>query len=327
MWCQFTLDNLKHFYNGSIKIDDDNILLKFIKNERNKIKKFMSSNNIDITITPTNYSDTNILLLINKWVDKKLIDELSFLTLHFYIRWDNNLIIIQSFKDIPNLKKRITLIINIYEYLKYSNNSKENVTIYLILSRLIKVLPENNIIDVEHVNTGYSDTSNNTIFIWRYEEFEKVLFHEFIHFLDLDNKIISSKFLFNYNESITDFYGIIYYIIFLSLVTNIQIKKLLEIEMEFVKNQALLVSNFFNISSLKNITYIKQNTHAFSYYIFKYLIFNYIMSLHTNYNIDNIKNEFKSFSALHNYLFKTNINFKQNFIDINSTRMTILQLE
>lgn len=327
MWCKFTQDNIKYFFNNN-NINDKNILLKFIKNERHKIKKFINNNNINITLNNIIHDKININNYINNWVDKKIINEIPNLIYNFHIKWNNNVIIIKSFKNIKDLSKRITLIINIYEYLKYSNNINIDVSIFLILTKLTKHLPNNNdIINIEHVNTGYTDFSNNTIFIWRYEEFEKVLFHEFIHFLHLDNKEIILKYSFNFNESITDFYGIIYYIIYLSLITNIQIKKLLEIELGFIKNQALLMSNYLKVISLSNIIHIKEKTSAFCYYIFKYLIFKYIMLLNKNYDIDDIKDELKNFDCLYNNLLLMSFKFLESFINLNTTRMTLLQLE
>jgi len=329
MWCKFTQDNIKFFFDKN-NINEENTLLRFIKNERYKIRKFISNNNnnVNIIINNINIDNINFNNYINNWVDKNIINELPHLIYNYYVKWNNNIIIIKSFKNLININNRITLIINIYEYLKYSNNINKNVSIFLILSKLIKKLPNNNdIINIEHVNTGYTDFTNNTIFIWRYEEFEKVLFHEFIHFLHLDNKKIISKYLFNFNEAITDFYGIIYYIIYLSLITNIQIKKLLEIEIAFIKNQASLLSNHLNVVSLSNIIHIKEKTHAFSYYIFKNLIFNYIMLLNKNYDVNNIKNEFKNFNSLYNNLLSISYNFLDSFINLNTTRMTLLQLE
>jgi len=326
MWCKFTRDNIKHFFNYNI--NNNNILLKLIKNEREKIKNFIINNNKNILIKILDSNNINIDPFINHWVDKNITYELPKLVHNYSISWDDNIIIIKSYNNINDICKKFTLIIHIYEYLKYNNNIHKNVSIYLILSNLIKKLPDNNnIINIQHVNTGYTDFSNNTIFIWRLEEFEKVLFHEFIHFLNLDikNNTHFTNNIVNYNEAVTDFWGIIYYIIFLSLMTNIKIKKLLEIELNFIKNQANLLSNYLNINSISNISHIKQKTHAFSYYIFKYLIFDYFICLDINYDINNVKNEFNDFHILYNNII--NKNFKPSkFIYLNSTRMTLLQL-
>ena len=111
------------------------------------------------------------------------------------------------------------------------------------------------------------------------EEVEKVLFHEMIHHYNFTNHLVEFQFPINflingptnYYEAIADFWGIFYNLIYLSLVSNISVKKLFILEFCFIKNQALQLNNFFNLN-WKNIklNIINQNTAAFSYYILKY---------------------------------------------------------
>jgi hypothetical protein len=131
------------------------------------------------------------------------------------------------------------------------------ITMYLILSSLTKKLPQDEIIGVSHVNSGYTDFLENIIYIWRLEECEKVLFHEIMHYLDIDRKYehINIKLnlidYHNYHEVITDYYGILYNIIYLSLITKKKLKILLKIELGFIKNQCMLINNHFGLENWK----------------------------------------------------------------------------
>lgn len=132
-----------------------------------------------------------------------------------------------------------------------------------------------------------------------------------------------------YYEAITDFWGIFYYIIYISIVTKIQIKLILEIEITFIKNQAMILNDYYDLNSwssennnLQDII-IKQNTAALAYYIIKYLIFMYIIN--NNININNILDNYDNFL---NIILKKGLN-QENFILLNnnSLRMTLIQFK
>jgi hypothetical protein len=100
---------------------------------------------------------------------------------------------------------------------------------YLILTHLKKQPPTSSIVGVKNVNSGYTDFSTNEILVWREEEFEKVIFHEMIHYMDLDvrNMAFDDKELphhidgpKSYFEAFTDIWGNIFYFIYLSIITN-----------------------------------------------------------------------------------------------------------
>ena len=70
---------------------------------------------------------------------------------------------------------------------KEKTKQKNELDIYLVLTDLKKLFPDKEtIIGIKHVNTGYTDFNRNIIFIWRYEEFEKVLIHEIQHYYGCD---------------------------------------------------------------------------------------------------------------------------------------------
>ncbi len=239
----------------------------------------------------------------------------------------NTITILVNNNMFKRLEKRIRTLIYLIEYLKHKTiNYSKPVDIYIVLTSLEKTLPVNSTISISNVNTGYTNFDKNIIFVWRLEEFEKVTIHEVIHYYDMDNRhqhvdyIIDIEGPHSYYEAITDFWGIFYHTIYLSVITNISIKTLLEIELAFIKNQAMAINNVFNLGTWKDSESIsiKQNTPAFSYYILKYLIYEYL--LHNNFS-----EIYDSQKLLDNALSN---GFKQTpYVTIKSTRMSLFQLK
>lgn len=328
IWSNFTKKNLKLFTKFKFLLDNDNLLVKYIKNERNNIKNFIKKNkNYKIKLEKINSCKEIYKFTNSRFVDKQnLLKDMKELNNIFKITWNNNFIIINSNKNIK-INNRIKLIIFIIEYLKEKTNNNKDIKIYLILSRLEKYFPlDSKIIDVQNANSGYNDSSNNIIFIWRKEEFEKVLFHELMHNFNLDKRHTHIHNIINidgphlYFEAYTDFIGIIYHLIFLSLITNKKIITLLEYELGFIKNQALTLNNIVgNWIDTPNIL-IEQKTASFSYYILKYKIFEYF--------IYNEFSELINYNDIINKVLNNKLNININdFIKLNSSRMTLLQLK
>lgn len=345
-FCDFTQENISYFINKRT-ISKKSPLLETIKSERIHILNFIKSNNINIQIRALSIDE--IKNKINKfsnvfWVDQyNLLKNIEHLDRTFELSWifvpnnqtvtseliNKNRIYIRSREDkIINIIKRFKILILMAEYLKIKSNSSDKIIdMYLILSDLEKIMPNSNErIAVRHVNGGYTDFNKNIIFIWRYEEFEKVFFHELIHFFDMDNKDhdISCELIIDgpksYYEAITDFWGIFYHIIYISLITNKSIKKLLEIELSFIQNQAMQINDYFDLGDWKKkpTKIIRQITPAMSYYILKYMIFEYF--IYNNFE------ELSNYPILLNKII--NIGFeRKNFNNIKSSRMTLLQLK
>lgn len=325
-WSKFTKKYYNEFKTKKYIINNNNNLLLFVKNEKKEIIKFIKTNNFNIKINKIDNFDNLILEHANKYFVSyvKVKNSLSKLLYNYLIEWDNNKIYLKS--NNLNIIYRITIIIYIIEYLKKKSNNKKKINIFLILTNLKKKYPINEIIGVDHVNTGYTDNTN-IIFIWRNEECEKVLFHEISHYFNIDRKKENINLNLNinthqnYNESIADFYGIIYHLIYLSILTDNPIKLLLEIELGFIRNQCMVINNYFGFTSWKTQIpkQINQNTSAFSYYILKYLLFNYLII--KNLVLNKITNLSDLFNNIINYGLQTS-----SYIKINSNRMTLLQL-
>lgn len=326
-WSKFTKNNLKLFTKFKLSLDDNNSLVKYIIKERNNIKKFIKEKYKTFSITLEKIDKHEDIFKFTKarFVDtENLLKDMKSLNNIFKIKWNNNLIIIITNEEIK-INNRIKLIIFFIEYLKHKTNNNKDAKIYLILSRLEKKFPlESKIMDVKNANSGYNDSRNDIIFIWRKEEFEKVLFHELMHNYNLDKRdhdvhdIINCNGPHLYFEAYTDFLGIIYHLIYLSLITRKKIISLLEYELGFIKNQALTLNNILgNWIESPNIL-IEQNTAAFSYYILKYLLFEYF--------INNKFNDLMNYNEILNNVLNNKINIDK-FIKLDSSRMTLLQLK
>ena len=222
------------------------------------------------------------------------------------------------------LVKILNRLLTLLKMINYINNENHNLNIYLILTNLKKnINDKDNKLAAREINSGYSDIREKYIFIWREEEFEKVLFHELIHLLNKDHRdekydydIYNKK---SFYEALTDTKAIYYNIIYLSILTKDDIYKLLNIELNFIVNQANYMNDLI-INSYKEISPVT------SYYIIKSKIFKYLLSNKMNEQLFyNLFTLCKNGNDLINTIYNDKIH-KINYIQINSTRMTILEL-
>lgn len=247
-------------------------------------------------------------------------------------RIDNINFFIYGNKDkshISKIKKLLLSISSINNFLRDITKSDTkiiNVSIYL--STFKKEIIGNDITPF-NVNSGF--TNNNTdIYIYREEEWTKVLIHELIHAYKFDNfqKTISPFFPQSNDyiyEAITEFYAIILHSKWISHITNISFSNIINYEIKFNIYQNLKIIkhlNIYNKNDFINIPSknINMKTSIFSYFIVK-------LELLLNYN--KYKNELSK-NILPNFNLK---NFKiiQFFnLDItfdNNLRMSLFQID
>jgi len=326
----FTVKNLKLFMekrNNEILVG-----LKELRNQVNTSKNL----NIKYKIIPYEISIDKIKKLIDsQWVDQEVLNSLDNLKANYKIIWtykgNNNTIYLKStIEKYDSFKQRLPVLLNVLNFIydKKKTNEKRPLKLYLILTPLKKFI-DDGIVGTKNINTGYTDFYSNEILIWREEEFEKVIFHEMVHYMDLDvrNMAFSDKdFPIEidgpklYFEAFTDFWGIVYHLIYLSIITKKSVDSLFQVEYQFIKNQANFMNNKFKLDDWKNKQKIKQNSPAFSYYILKYLIINKILE---NKSLDIIINN--NAKELLTTIFKEKFT-QEPFINTNSGRMTLFQL-
>jgi hypothetical protein len=342
-WSEFTLNNYKLIDKKNLIIVND-IFMDKIKEIRNNIKfkkiKYEKENNI--------ISNKTIQKLIdNKYVNKNLLDNIKDLDYSVSISWKNNglenIIYIRTTKyKFTMIEKRLLILLNMLNHIQNRSKNTERIVIYCILSKLQKKINNNSVITTYNINSGYNwkvksklslcikneckETNDRYIFIWREEEFEKVIFHELMHLFDLDhvNEDIIKKpenikcKEYKLFEGITDFKAIIYNMIYLSYVKKIKIEMLIRYELTFIKNQAMYINNNLIINKV-------QDTDAYSYYILKYLIFDYFIRNNNKKLLNEILDQSINLKKL---IDNININeyIGNNYIDFDSARMTLFEL-
>jgi len=285
---EFTKKYVKSFFDKR----DKEIKFDFINKEKNDIlSKF--DKNIQFKIELFNVKVEKIRKLFDtEWVYTEAINNLNTLTANYKITWKHNVMHTIYFKGtelkFKEFKQRLVTLINILNYLYDKKNTRKDnaISMYLILTPLKKTLENTEVIGPRNINSGYTDFITNEILCWREEEFEKVIFHEMIHYMNLDvrNMAFDDKDLpheidgyKSYFEAFTDFWGILYHIIYISIILKKSPNSLLQIEFEFIKNQANLMNKFFDLGDWTTKKYLKQKSPAFTYFILKYLLFKRII--------------------------------------------------
>jgi hypothetical protein len=187
-WCKFTLDNIKYVKPTLNNLNNDSNLLLSIKSERDKIKQFMKENIIVVTIKKLDRNDSRKLekkfieYANPNWVDKKsLLENFPTLDESYLITWSsvnnsskiNKIHVRCNNSNSKSLLERINIIIYFLEFIRMKSNDQDlEMDIYIVLSDLVKIFPENNkTMGIKNANTGYTDFQKNIIFIWRYEEY------------------------------------------------------------------------------------------------------------------------------------------------------------
>ena len=329
-WSEFTKNNLskinelkKNFFN------DNSFIIKKAREEREEILKLPD--------TPFKISNVNIpkkeliKYASTYWVYDKVIDKLDELSGSYLIEWTNNNLTNKIYikckpPKIENIKNRLNILIKVINRIQLKSKKKLGIELYLVLSNLKKKLGNTNEIGPKHVNSGYTDTRDNYIFIWREEEFEKVSFHELIHFFDMDHRDENYKHDHVHEDSlyeaITDFKAIFYNIIYISLCTKKSLITLFNLEVAFIFNQAKMMNNNINNGS-------KLISPVYAYFVLKALLFNYINNLNQTNFEENwsdifIKNE--NFDKLIDKIKQTNLELNKKYYNFNSARMTSLEL-
>ena len=221
-------------------------------------------------------------LVLSKFVSQNVINNIINRTAWYttIIGNNRNIIIFGKSKKEVNEYISKTLLALDYFNIFYINRSKLNL--FIFLSDEKKIFPNDNFYTPYNVNTAYA-ISKIEVVLFRKEEFEKVLFHELIHFYQLDvfhyqNSIRKNlpiyKFKINPNEAYTDFFAIVLHLLYVNYVTKKSLKNLIKIELGFINHQAKKILKYSKSNSIKNLKMFNQSTSVFSYFILKSAMFN-----------------------------------------------------
>jgi len=174
------------------------------------------------------------------------------------------------------------------------------ITIHLIYSDVQKKFNSNNEpLTFKNVNSGFTFLNKNDIYIFRREEFPKVIIHEILHH---DNKIHSDDFkdnnrdlLLNYfnisnkaklifNEAIIEFWATIIHLSFVAIEYKIKFQQLLRIEIQYSLYKCFQILNLQ--SKMLNKIW-NDNSNIFAYIIFKTILLYNINELYKIYKYPN----------------------------------------
>lgn len=320
MWNDFTLKNYKNLKKIKKKyIDKNSLLYNKIKLHLKNIKSINFQN---YQIEKTNINKHKLNKMIDTmWVYYGVKDELSKLDKEYVISWNNNNIYLKcTTNKFDKINKRLPYLIRMINYIK--GNNIEKLDIYLILSPLKKYIDNNKKISPKNINSGYTDTLDRYIFIWREEEFEKVLFHELIHFFNHDHRDETFDHYSEYDslfEAITDFKAIIYNLIYISNVTKADLIKLINYEFSFMSNQGNMIYQIIKNHNPKLVS------PAFSYFVLKTMLLNYCVS--NNFSKKDYNNLF-IYNKKFNKIIKKFVSLNEiHFFNFDSCRMSYFELE
>jgi len=191
------------------------------------------------------------------------------------------------------------------QYLKID----KQFNVHIVCCSYKRFLPQKDVnMSSENINGGFTNRHNNDIYVFRIEEYTKVVLHELIHHCkevhsddysrEEINKLktafnISHETLLIPNESIVELWAVIFSLMFLSFETRIPYHNLLKFETNFSLTQAKKI-----LKKQANKKW-EETTNAYVYIVFKtiYLlnlkrfiegcVFPYKDNYITNFLIDN----------------------------------------
>ena len=224
----------------------------------------------------------------------------------------------------PENKNLIYKIHSILNYIIDITKTNEVINVFIYLTPIKKEFNKNKDFNHEAFNTGF--TNGQMICIFREEEVLKVLIHELVHYLNLENHFddINNKKLLNYfnmckdckintNEAYTELIAIILFLIwynkyYFDQFNYNRFNKMLNNELKFSINQSAkclsiigCVNKFSDIIDKSNNCKIIQSTSFLSYFVIKTAIM---------FNID----LFFEFLKINNSEYTLNFNLIQNNI-------------
>jgi len=203
----------------------------------------------------------------------------------------------------------------------------KKIKIFLFLTMAKKIFnKDNSELNVKNVNSGFTYTNRNEIYIFRKEEFPKVIIHELLHH---DNNIqndnikneninkllkhfrLSDRSNIILNESIIELWATIIHLSYISKEYNINFNELLKIELEYS------LFKFYQIIELRK----KQNkeqlytdlANIYSYIIFKTIFFYYFIDFKKIYTFPYDDTIITNFLISHSNVRENKLNPSFNF--------------
>lgn len=142
----------------------------------------------------------------------------------------------------------------------------------------------------QHINGGYTYFNKHTIFVYRLEEFPKVMLHEVLHNTPinasagpawsateverLSRALLGPKttVMVDANEAIVETWAEVFQALFIAFENGIPAKDVLEVERAWGENQAAKLYAHFGYSLSNNPNKWKEETNAFSYTVLRSIL-------------------------------------------------------
>ena len=271
-----------------------NTILENLKNEFSDSKFTLSETQDYISKLNTNKSNLTTITLYNIVINvliKSKNDNIPYLLLHRVI-------------------KRLFIVSKIF-------NINKKIVYWLIPTNSNRWFPKKSVIMPKHINGGFTyitNTNNVNIYIYRREEFPKVMIHELMHHSYLDTSYLSNTHeykdtldkmkhicniskdtLFLPNEGIIEAWALILQSLFISYEYNIPFKLIIDIEKKWSIKQTsrILYHKYHNLNNIW-----KEDTNSYCYIVLKTFLINNVTNFiyHSlnktiyNYYIENIEN-------------------------------------
>jgi hypothetical protein len=200
------------------------------------------------------------------------------------------------------------------------NNTKKFV-ISLILSPAKKTINYKLPLSCSNVNSGFTFINSNNIFIFRKEEFAKVIIHEILHHnLTIHSEIFKNenknRLLTHFNlhpntklilnEAIIEFWATIIHLYFISNEYNLNYNKLLNIELKYSLFKSYQVFLYQKKNSINNLWF--DDTTIYSYIIFKTIFLYYFIEFKKIYTFPYNDTIITDFIIKHSKIKKNKIN-------------------
>lgn len=315
----------------------------------NSIQNILNNNlQIEKFINIKFYSKNIISNFISSRIIRSIINNLFIKT--EYILNNDRIIIIYSKNNLIDNKfiNKIDSILNFFDYI---TNKKNYFKIEIYLSNEKKKINfTNNFLDSDNINSGMT-LPGYYIILFRKEEIIKVLFHELIHYLDLDmrndqndllilyEKINLKADMINPNEAYTEVLALLFLNIWEYHYENKKINNFinckLNIELYWSFIQITKILKFFKYESFDDLftknNMFYQKTNVLSYFFLKTVFLLNINDIFGDLTLNNIyfnKNRLQiikkyNLSQLKKYIDKIYLKYNNNNFDKESLRMTI----
>lgn len=306
------INNLTTLKRNKYKVAQDIINIsnyddRILKMYEIKMKDILNQNKKITNLIDTSFYGNNLLSpFISSRIIRDIINKLNIRTI---LKSKNREIIIFSKKKIDdNFIDKIDSIFNFFDIITKKSNYYK---LEIFLSNKKKYINKNlKSLDPDNINSG-ATLPGYFIYIFRKEELVKVLFHELVHYLDLDMRNYQDKFkslysninlkatIVNPNEAYTEIIALLLMNIWeykykgIDIDINLYVSKKLTLELGWSYYQICKILNYFVCYKTYEELFsdnceFRQNSNVLSYFILKTYFLQYLNLVLKNLTLDNL---------------------------------------